>query len=83
MAGKPMAQGGHMDPKLIGKDVLKIFCPVPSEILAPSTPRMSLGTKIFYQNFFSYDVVTLLFYNILGYVSQIMQFYFINVRFFH
>ena len=51
-----------MDPKSIENHVLKIFGRELSEIGAPATPRVSLGTKILGPKIFIYDPVMMLFY---------------------
>ena len=71
MGMKP-SQGLHLDPNDAGKQHLKIFLGAPSEILAPVTPRVSLGTKIFVSKISSYYPQVISFYAFCGFVLQKM-----------
>ena len=58
----PLVWGSHVGPRSIENHVLKIFGRELSEIGAPATPRVSLGTKILGPKIFSYDPIMMLFY---------------------
>ena len=53
-----------MVPNGSGKQYLKIFLGRNPELGLPLTPRESHGTKIFGSKIFSYDEITMLFYEI-------------------
>ena len=61
-----------MGPKSIENHVLKIFGQGLSEIGAPGTPGMSLGTKFLVSKIFSYHPQMMLFYAFLQFVLQKM-----------
>ena len=66
--GIPLCQGSHVDPIWTENEVGQIIGPRPPEILAPETPGMSHGTKIFGSKFFSYHPQMMLFYVFCGFV---------------
>ena len=59
-----------MGPKSIENHVLKIFGRGLSEIGAPGTPGVSLGTKFLVSKIFSYHPQMMLFYAFLKFVLQ-------------
>ena len=59
-----------MGPKSIENHVLEIFGRGLSEIGAPGTPGVSLGTKFLVSKFFSYTPQMMLFYAFLQFVLQ-------------
>ena len=61
-----------MGPKSIENNVLKIFGRDLSEIGAPGTPGVSLGTKFLVSKIFSYHPQMMLFYAFLQFVQQKM-----------
>ena len=61
-----------MGPKSIENNVLKIFGRDLSEIGAPGTPGVSLGTKFLVSKIFSYHPQMMLFYAFLRFVLQKM-----------
>ena len=61
-----------MGPKSIENNVLKIFGRDLSEIGAPGTPGVSLGTKFLVSKIFSYHPQLMLFYAFLQFVQQKM-----------
>ena len=61
-----------MGPKSIKNNVLKIFGRDLSEIGAPGTPGVSLGTKFLVSKIFSYHPPMILFYAFLQFVLQKM-----------
>ena len=60
--GMPLLQGTHMDPRQLEIENGEILGSRPAEILAPGTPGVSHGTKIFCSKFFSYHPKMILFY---------------------
>ena len=58
----PLVPGVYVDPIRLEFEIGMLLDPDPSEILAPGTPGMSLGTKIFSSKFFSYHMNNMLFY---------------------
>ena len=61
-SGMPLPQGVHMDPKYPEFDIGMLIDRGPKKILAPLTPGLSHGTKIFGQRIFSYHPVMIIFY---------------------
>ena len=59
-----------MGPKSIENNVLKIFGRDLSEIGAPGTSGVSLGTKFLVSKIFSYHPQIMLFYAFWGFVTQ-------------
>ena len=57
----PLVQGVHIDPIRPGFEIGMLLSVCLPEIWAPGTPRVSLGTKIFYSKFFSYNNSKMLF----------------------
>ena len=68
--GMPLLQGTHMGPRQPEIENGKILGSRPAEILAPGTPGVSHGTKIFCSKFFSYHENQMLFYAFCGLVMQ-------------
>ena len=68
----PLVWGSHVGPRSIENHVLKIFGRGLSEIGAPATPRVSLGTKFLVSKFFSYHPQMMLFSAFWGFVLQKM-----------
>ena len=60
--GMPLWQSSCMDPIWPEFEIWKIFHRRPAEILAPWTPGVSHGTKIFGSKIFSYHPQMMLFY---------------------
>ena len=58
----PLVQGIYIDPIRLGFEIGMLLSVRLPEIWAPGTPRVSLGTKIFYSKFFSYNNSKMLFY---------------------
>ena len=70
--GMPLWQSSCMDPIWPEFEIWKIFHRRPAEILAPWTPGVSHGTKIFGSKIFSYHPQMMLFYAFWGFVMQKM-----------
>ena len=70
--GMPLWQSSCMDPIWPEFEIWKIFHRRPAEILAPWTPGVSHGTKIFGSKIFSYHPQIILFYVFCGFVWQKM-----------
>ena len=63
-----------MGPKSIENNVLKIFGRDLSEIGAPGTPGVSLGTKILVSKIFSYNKNMMLFYALFPFIMRKLDF---------
>ena len=70
----PLCQGSCMDPIWPEFEIWKIFYQDPAEILAPWTPGVSHGTKIFGSKFFFYHKNKMLFYALLPFILQKFEF---------
>ena len=68
--GMPLCQGSQVDPIWPENEVGQIIGPRPPEILAPETPGMSHGTKIFVSKFFLYHKNMMLFYALFPLILQ-------------
>ena len=79
----PLVWGSHVGPRSIENHVLKIFGWGLSEIGAPGTPRVSLGTKFLVSKIFSYHPQMMLFYAFWGFVMQKMLKIMKNCPFLH
>ena len=66
----PLVPGLYMDPKWTEFAIGMLFGADPPEILAPVTPGVSQGTKIFGSKFFSYHSLMIIFYPFCGVVLQ-------------
>ena len=68
----PLVPGLYMDPKWTEFAIGMLIGADPPEIVAPVTPGVSQGTKIFGSKFFSYHPQMMLFYVFCQFVLQKM-----------
>ena len=66
----PLIPGLYMDPKWAEFSIGMLVGADPPEIVAPVTPGVSQGTKIFGSKFFSYHSLMIIFYPFCGVVLQ-------------
>ena len=81
--GMPLWQSSCVDPIWPEFEIWKIFHRRPAEILAPWTPGVSHGTKIFGSKIFSYHPQMMLFYAFWRFVMQKMLKIMKNCPFLH